>query len=191
MAEELLKLYAAAQGRRVTRSVADSHWQQEFGDAFEYDLTVDQQTRDRRHHARHGIARRRWIACCAATSATARPKSAMRAAFKAGDRRQTGRRSWPRRPFLRFSTRDAEGTLRRLSREDRDDQPLPDEAGTDETCSSSSPTARSTSSSAPTGCCRRTCSSATSGLLVVDEEQRFGVAHKERIKQLRKKRSTC
>ena len=26
------------------------------------------------------------------------------------------------------------------------------------------------------------------GLLVVDEEQRFGVAHKERIKQMRKKR---
>ena len=50
-----------------------------------------------------------------------------------------------------------------------------------------SPTARSTSSSARTACCRRTSSSATSGLLVVDEEQRFGVAHKEKIKQLRKR----
>ena len=46
---------------------------------------------------------------------------------------------------------------------------------------------RSTSSSAPTGCCRRTSSFRDLGLLVVDEEQRFGVAHKERIKQLRKR----
>ena len=28
------------------------------------------------------------------------------------------------------------------------------------------------------------------GLLVVDEEQRFGVAHKERIKQIRGRKST-
>ncbi len=33
----------------------------------------------------------------------------------------------------------------------------------------------STSSSARTACCRRTCSSASLGLLVVDEEHRFGV----------------
>ena len=52
-------------------------------------------------------------------------------------------------------------------------------------------TARSTSSSARTGCCRRTSRSRTSGLLVVDEEQRFGVQHKERIKQLRARASTC
>ena len=29
------------------------------------------------------------------------------------------------------------------------------------------------------------------GLLVVDEEQRFGVAHKERIKQMQASASTC
>ena len=49
------------------------------------------------------------------------------------------------------------------------------------------PPARSTSSSARTACCRRTCVFKDLGLLVVDEEQRFGVAHKERIKQMRKK----
>ena len=42
-----------------------------------------------------------------------------------------------------------------------------------------SPPARSTSSSARIGCCRRTCEFRDLGLLVVDEEQRFGVAHKE------------
>ena len=46
--------------------------------------------------------------------------------------------------------------------------------------SPTSPPARSTSSSARTGCCRRTCVFRDLGLLVVDEEQRFGVAHKEK-----------
>ena len=45
--------------------------------------------------------------------------------------------------------------------------------------------ARSTSSSAPTGCCRKDVRFRDLGLVVVDEEQRFGVAHKERLKQLR------
>ena len=59
--------------------------------------------RRHRHQARHGVARRRWIACCAATSATARPKS--RCAPRS-------RRSWTasrsrssrRRPCSRSST---------------------------------------------------------------------------------------
>ena len=48
--------------------------------------------------------------------------------------------------------------------------------------------ARSTSSSARTACSPTTCSSRTSGLLVIDEEQRFGVQHKEQIKALRAER---
>src|SRR5262249_53889752 len=44
MAEELLKLYAARKAVPGHSFSADSHWQQEFEDAFEYDLTVDQQT---------------------------------------------------------------------------------------------------------------------------------------------------
>ena len=45
--------------------------------------------------------------------------------------------------------------------------------------------ARSTSSSAPTSCSAAEVGFKDLGLLVVDEEQRFGVKHKERIKQLR------
>ena len=45
--------------------------------------------------------------------------------------------------------------------------------------------ARSTSSSARTACCPTTSRFKDLGLLVVDEEQRFGVQHKEKIKQLR------
>ena len=44
MAEELLKLYAARKAVVGHAFSADSHWQQEFGDAFEYELTPDQQS---------------------------------------------------------------------------------------------------------------------------------------------------
>ena len=43
----------------------------------------------------------------------------------------------------------------------------------------------STSSSAPTGCCRQSTRFKHLGLVIVDEEQRFGVEHKEHLKQLR------
>jgi transcription-repair coupling factor (superfamily II helicase) len=42
MAEELLKLYAARKAVPGHAFAPDSHWQQEFEDAFEYDLTIDQ-----------------------------------------------------------------------------------------------------------------------------------------------------
>ena len=44
MAEELLKLYAARKAVVGHAFSPDSHWQQEFADAFEYDLTPDQTT---------------------------------------------------------------------------------------------------------------------------------------------------
>jgi transcription-repair coupling factor (superfamily II helicase) len=44
MAEELLKLYAARKAVAGHAFSADSHWQQEFEDAFEYELTPDQQS---------------------------------------------------------------------------------------------------------------------------------------------------
>ena len=44
MAEELLKLYAARRAVPGHAFSADSHWQQEFEGAFEYELTPDQKT---------------------------------------------------------------------------------------------------------------------------------------------------
>ena len=46
--------------------------------------------------------------------------------------------------------------------------------------------AKSTSSSARTACSRKDVKFQDLGLLIVDEEQRFGVAHKERLKEMRK-----
>ena len=44
MAEELLKLYAARKAMPGFAFSTDTHWQQEFEDAFEWELTPDQQT---------------------------------------------------------------------------------------------------------------------------------------------------
>ena len=42
MAEELLKLYAQRKALPGHAFAADTHWQQEFEDAFPYELTPDQ-----------------------------------------------------------------------------------------------------------------------------------------------------
>ena len=161
MAEELLKLYAARRAVPGHAFSADSHWQQEFEDAFEYELTPDQRTRDRRHQARHGIAdadgppavRRRRLRQDGSGDARR---------VQGGDGRQAGRvpraddragvpasrrRSRSGSPASRSGSRWSAGSAARPSRRSR---------------SPTSPPARSTSSSARIGCCRRTSSSATS-----------------------------
>ena len=73
MAEELLKLYAARKTVPGHAFSPDSHWQREFDDAFEWDLTVDKSTRSPTSGGTWN-RRRRWIACSAATSGMARPR---------------------------------------------------------------------------------------------------------------------
>ncbi len=80
---------------------------------------------------------------------------------------------------------DVQRPLRRLPGAGRGASPLPDPGPGARGRRRAGGRRRSTSSSAPTGCCRPTSRSRTSGLLVVDEEQRFGVTHKEAIKKLR------
>ena len=63
--------------------------------------------------------------------------------------------------------------------------PVPDRQGGQGGRSTGSPTARSTSSSAPTGCSAPRSRFKDLGLVIVDEEQRFGVEHKEQLKRLR------
>ena len=164
----------------------DSHWQQEFEDAFEYELTPDQQTAiaDIKRDMESPTPMDRLLCGDVGYGKT---EVAMRAAFKAVmDGKQVA--------FLAPTTvlafqhlKTLQRTLRRLPRAHRHGQPLPHRRPSRSRRSPSSPPARSTSSSARTGCCRRTSQFRDLGLLVVDEEQRFGVAHKERIKQLRKK----
>ena len=161
MAEELLKLYAARKAVAGHAFSPDSHWQQEFADAFEYELTADQQIGDRRHHARHGVAdadgspalRRRRLR---------QDRSRDARGVQGRDGRQAGRVSRADDRARVPALAHAERAVCRLPGPHRHDQPLPDASRNRRSCSSSSPPARSTSSSARTGCCRRTCSSAIS-----------------------------
>ena len=154
--------------------------------SFPYEETVDQLRAAAEVKARHGGAAGRWTGWSSATSATARPRSRCGPRSR---RPRTASRSPCSCPttvlaaqhFATFSQRFAafplegrgccRGSSRRRSRSRR---------------STGSRTAPSTSSSGRTGCCRKDVGFQDLGLVVVDEEQRFGVAAKERLKQLRR-----
>ena len=105
---------------------------------------------------------------------------ALRAAFKAVMDRQQVAVLVPttvlaQQHFNTFSERLA------LSRARRDAQPLPLGEGAEGDARATWRRARSTSSSARTACSQKDVDFKDLGLLVIDEEQRFGVAHKERL----------
>ena len=161
MAEELLKLYAARRAVPGHAFSPDSHWQQEFEDAFEYDLTTDQTSAiaDIKRDMESSTPMDRLLCGDVGYGKT---EVAMRAAFKAVmDGKQVGVPGADDGPRV-SAPEDAEGALRRLPGADRDGQPVPLARRSRRRRSPISPPARSTSSSARTACCRRTCSSAIS-----------------------------
>ena len=103
MAEELLKLYAARKAVPGHAFSPDSHWQQEFEDAFEWELTPDQQNaiadikRDMESPTHDGPAalRRRRLR---------QDRSRDARGVQGGHGRQAGRRSSRRRRCSRSST---------------------------------------------------------------------------------------
>jgi len=185
MAEELLKLYAARKAVPGHAFSPDSHWQQEFEDAFEYELTPDQKTAiaDIKNDMESSTPMDRLLCGDVGYGKT---EVAMRAAFKAVmDGKQVA--------FLAPTTVLAfqhEKTLKdrfagfpvridmisRFRTKPEQQQVVQDlgagkvdiVVGTHRLLS-------------------KDVEFRDLGLLVVDEEQRFGVAHKEKIKQLRKK----
>ena len=186
MAEELLKLYAQRKAVPGHAFPADTHWQEEFEGAFPYELTADQATAiaDIKRDMEVPTPMDRLLCGDVGYGKT---EVAMRAAFKAVmDGKQvaflapTTVLAFQHLKTLRDRFAGFPVTVDMVSRF-RTKQETKDDSRR------SGRRARSTSSSARTACSRRTCSSRISGLLVVDEEQRFGVAHKERIKQMRKR----
>ena len=185
MAEELLKLYAARKAVNGHAFSSDSHWQQEFGDAFEYELTTDQQsaiadiTRDM-----ESTTPMDRLLC--GDVGYGKTEVAMRAAFKAViDGKQVAvlapttvlafqhARTLKERfagfpvkidMVSRFRTKQEQQEILEAVAKGQIDIIV----GTHRLLS-------------------KDVSFRDLGLLVVDEEQRFGVAHKERIKQLRKR----
>jgi transcription-repair coupling factor (superfamily II helicase) len=185
MAEELLKLYAARKAVPGHAFSPDSHWQQEFEEAFEWDLTVDQQNAiaDIKGDMESPSTMDRLLCGDVGYGKT---EVAMRAAFKAV---MEGKQVAFLAPttvlafqhvktlkdrFAAFPVRI--DMISRFRSKAEQKQVIEDTAagkveilvGTHRLLS-------------------KDVQFRDLGLLVVDEEQRFGVAHKERIKQMRKR----
>ncbi len=185
MAEELLKLYAARKAVPGHAFSSDSHWQQEFEDAFEYDLTPDQKTaiRDIKGDMESTIPMDRLLCGDVGYGKT---EVAMRAAFKAVmDGKQVAflapttilafqHEKTLRDRFAGFPVKIAL-VSRFRSKAEQKESLTELEAGKLDIIVG---THRLLS---------KDVQFRDLGLLVVDEEQRFGVAHKEKIKQLRRK----
>ena len=185
MAEELLKLYASRRAMPGHAFSADSHWQQEFEDAFEWDLTIDQATAvaDIKRDMESATPMDRLLCGDVGYGKT---EVAMRAAFKAVmDGKQvailapttvlafqhlktlTDRfAAFPVRIDMvsRFRTKAEQ----KITLDDLEAGKVEIIIGTHRLLS-------------------KDVKFRDLGLLVVDEEQRFGVAHKERIKQIKKR----
>jgi transcription-repair coupling factor (superfamily II helicase) len=185
MAEELLKLYAARKAMPGHAFSTDTHWQQEFEDAFEWELTPDQQTAiaDIKRDMEAPASMDRLLCGDVGYGKT---EVAMRAAFKAVmDGKQVAvlapttvlafqHLKTLKDRFAAFPVRIEMVSRFRTKGEQK--AVLADLAagkveiivGTHRLLS-------------------KDVQFRDLGLLVVDEEQRFGVAHKEKIKQLRKR----
>jgi len=185
MAEELLKLYAARKAVPGHAFAADSHWQEEFNDAFEYELTPDQAaaiadiTRDM--EAPSPMDR---LLC--GDVGYGKTEVAMRAAFKAVmDGKQVA--------FLAPTTVLASQHLKTL-RERFSGFPVTIDMVSRFRSTQEQKVTLATLAEGKLDIIVGTHRLLSKdvifrdlGLLVVDEEQRFGVTHKEKIKQMRKK----
>jgi transcription-repair coupling factor (superfamily II helicase) len=185
MAEELLKLYASRKAVPGHAFSADSHWQQEFEDAFEWELTIDQKNAvdDIKRDMESPTPMDRLLCGDVGYGKT---EVAMRAAFKAVmDGKQVAflapttvltfqHEKTLKDRFAAFPVRiDMISRFRNKAEQKATLEDL--EAGKVEII---------------VGTHRLLSKDVTFrdlGLLIVDEEQRFGVAHKERIKQLKKR----
>ena len=185
MAEELLKLYAARKAVPGYAFTPDSHWQQEFEDAFEYDLTPDQVSAvaDIKRDMESPTPMDRLLCGDVGYGKT---EVALRAAFKAVmDGKQVAvlapttvlafqHQKTVKERFAGFPVRVEMVSRFRTKAEQK--EVLADLAagkvdiivGTHRLLS-------------------KDVQFRDLGFLVVDEEQRFGVGHKEKIKQLKKK----
>jgi transcription-repair coupling factor (superfamily II helicase) len=185
MAEELLKLYASRKAVPGHAFSADSHWQQEFEDAFEWELTVDQKNAvdDIKRDMEAPTPMDRLLCGDVGYGKT---EVAMRAAFKAVmDGKQVAllapttvlafqHEKTLKDRFAAFPVRiDMVSRFRTKAEQKATLDDL--EAGKVEIIVG---THRLLS---------KDVKFRDLGLLVVDEEQRFGVAHKEKIKQLKKR----
>jgi transcription-repair coupling factor (superfamily II helicase) len=185
MAEELLKLYAARKALAGHAFSPDSHWQQEFEDAFEWELTIDQRNAvtDIKKDMESPAPMDRLLCGDVGYGKT---EVAMRAAFKAVmDGKQVA--------FLAPTTVLAFQHLKTLKDRFAAFPVRVDMVSRFRTKAEQAATLGDLAAGKVeiiVGTHRllsKDVQFRDLGLLIVDEEQRFGVAHKERIKQIKKR----
>ena len=185
MADELLRLYAE---RKLVRGHAfppDAPWQQEFDDAFPYDLTVDQETaiRDVKNDMETPSPMDRLIVGDVGYGKT---EVAMRAAFKAV---MDGRQVAVLAPTTVLAYQHYETFTKRFAAFPANIDLLSRFRSSKEQKSVVEAT-KNASTDVLIGTHRILSNDVKLpklGLVIVDEEQRFGVTHKEKLKQLKKK----
>jgi transcription-repair coupling factor (superfamily II helicase) len=184
MADQLVRLYAS---RKVTGAHAfppDSHWQKEFEDAFEFDETPDQATAiaDLKRDMEKPIPMDRLLCGDVGYGKT---EVAMRAAFKAvTDGKQVAilapttvlvfqHYETFRRRFAAFPVRVEMLSRFRTPQQQKETLAALEAGKVDVVIGTHRLLSRDVKFQ-------------DLGILIVDEEQRFGVVHKERIKEMRK-----
>jgi transcription-repair coupling factor (superfamily II helicase) len=185
MAEELLKLYAARKAVVGHAFSPDAHWHQEFADAFPYELTADQRSAitDITRDLETSTPMDRLLCGDVGYGKT---EVAMRAAFKVV---MDGKQVALLAPttilafqHLRTLTERFAGFPVRIDMISRFRTPTEQKAVVANLASGQIDIVVGTHRLLSKDVAFRDL-----GLLVVDEEQRFGVAHKEKLKQMRKK----
>ena len=186
MADELLKLYAARKAVQGHAFPADTHWQEEFEGAFPYELTPDQANAviDIKRDMESPTPMDRLLCGDVGYGKT---EVAMRAAFKAVmDGKQVAVLA-PTTVLALQHLKTLRDALCGVPGAHRHGQPVPHARPSRP---SRSKNLREGKLDILVGTHRLLAKDVEFrdlGLLVVDEEQRFGVTHKERIKQMRKK----
>jgi transcription-repair coupling factor (superfamily II helicase) len=185
MAEELLKLYAARKAVPGHAFSADTHWQEEFEGAFEWDLTPDQGTAidDIKRDMEAATPMDRLLCGDVGYGKT---EVAMRAAFKAV---MDGKQVAVLAPTTVLAFQHLE-TLRHRFAAFPVRIDMISRFRTKQEITAALEAAAAGRLDILVGTHRllsKDVQFRDLGLLVVDEEQRFGVAHKERIKQMRKR----
>ncbi|MGC2109756.1 MAG: transcription-repair coupling factor [Candidatus Korobacteraceae bacterium] len=184
MAEELLKLYAARKTAEGHAFAADSEWQREFEDSFEFNETEDQANAivDVKHDMEAATPMDRLLCGDVGYGKT---EVAMRAAFKSvSDNRQVAvlapttvlafqHFNTFRQRFAAFPIKIDMLSRFRTSKQQKETIAKLEAGQVDVVIGTHRVLSKDVMFS-------------DLGLVIVDEEQRFGVRHKERLKQLRR-----
>ena len=184
IAQELVVLYQQRVNAEGFAFGHDTPWQGEMEEAFPFVETPDQQVAiaDIKGDMERAYPMDRLVCGDVGFGKT---EVAVRAAFKAI---QDGKQVAVLVPTTLLATQHGNTFADRFAGypvRGRDAQPVPHAGAGPAMSSRASSAATSTASSAPTGCCGSALRFKDLGLLVVDEEQRFGVQQKEAMKQLK------